>query len=142
MTVRDVVLDTNVLFAGLYSKRGASYQILSMLTSGRLALHVSVPLIMEYEAVLKEHANDLNLTLRDVDDYLDFVCSVSTPHMLYFSWRPCLNDPNDEMLVEIAAASNCDFIVTHNIKHLKAVRGFPFRVVTPGDFLKLLRGEQ
>jgi putative PIN family toxin of toxin-antitoxin system len=134
----DIVLDTNILFSGLYSQYGASYALLSKIGNDIFNVHVSVPLIFEYEDVLKRNQKELGLSSEEVDNVLEFLCSVSTPHFLYFSWRPCLNDPDDEMLLELAIAANARYIVTHNTRHFKGIRGFNVRAIKPSDFLKLL----
>ena len=46
-----VVLDTNVLIAGLRSPDGASFQLLQHFGGEAFTLCISVPLILEYEAV-------------------------------------------------------------------------------------------
>lgn len=50
-----IVLDTNVLVASLRSRQGASFQILTLIIEGdpRFQILLSVPLLLEYEAVLK-----------------------------------------------------------------------------------------
>jgi putative PIN family toxin of toxin-antitoxin system len=134
----DIVLDTNILYSGLYSQEGASYALLSEIGKGKFNVHVSVPLLFEYEDVLKRNQKELKLSGKDIDTLLEYVCSVSTPHFLYFSWRPCLNDPSDEMLLELAITANARYIVTYNIKHFKRIRGFDVRAIKPANFLKLL----
>ncbi|MDM9384171.1 PIN domain-containing protein [Chlorogloeopsis sp. ULAP01] len=52
-----IVLDTNVLLAGLYSSRGASYKLLIMLNDSRWQLNISIALIFEYEEILKPQKN-------------------------------------------------------------------------------------
>jgi putative PIN family toxin of toxin-antitoxin system len=138
MYIPNIVLDTNILFSGLFSQDGASYSLLSRIGKGEFNIHVSVPLVFEYEDVLKRNQKELGLTGTDIDDFLDFLCSVSIPHFLYFSWRPCLNDPDDEMLLELAITSDARYIVTYNIKHFKTIRGFNVKAIKPFDFLKLL----
>ncbi len=54
-----VVLDTNVLLAGLRSTRGASFKLLSLLESGKFEVHLSVPLVVEYEEVLQRERESL-----------------------------------------------------------------------------------
>lgn len=134
----DIILDTNILFSGLYSRRGASYKVLSYIGLDKFNLHISVPLALEYEEILKSKTKELGLNISDIDDFLDFICASAQTSSLYFSWRPCLNDPDDEMLLELAVSSNADFIVTHNIRHFKHIHGFQVRGITPGDFLKLI----
>ena len=49
--------------------------------------------------------------------------------------RPELADPDDEFVLELAFIARCDFIVTHNLRHLRIAERFGIRVVTPGQFL-------
>lgn len=138
MGIIDIVLDTNVVFSGLYSQDGSSYTLLSEIGKGKFNVHVSVPLIFEYEDVLKRSQKELGLSAKEIDDVLEYLCSVSNPHLLYYSWRPCLNNPDDEMLLELAIAANARFIVTYNIRHFKGIHGFNVRAIKPSEFLKLL----
>ena len=50
---RDAVIDTNVLLSALRSRQGASFALLAALPSGTYRIHISTPLVAEYEAVLK-----------------------------------------------------------------------------------------
>src|SRR5437016_1791995 len=49
--IHEVVLDTNVLVAGLRSKRGASYQVLRSIGQSDWRLNILVALALEYEDV-------------------------------------------------------------------------------------------
>jgi predicted nucleic acid-binding protein len=51
-----IVLDTNVLVAATLSPFGAWFQILTMIPQRRFDLLLSVPLMLEYEEVLKRDA--------------------------------------------------------------------------------------
>ena len=135
MPVR-LVIDTNVLVSGLRSRRGASFRLLSMLGGPAFEAVVSVPLVLEYEAVLKRQAPTLNLSAVDVDDVLDFICSVSDQREVYFLWRPVLRDPGDEFVLELAVEAECQFIVTHNTRDFAGAERFGIRVVTPREFLQ------
>ena len=48
-----IVVDTNVLVAATLSPFGASFQILALVPQRRFELLLSVPLMLEYEEVLK-----------------------------------------------------------------------------------------
>lgn len=39
---------------------------------------------------------------------------------------------------DIAFAARCDFIVTHNVRHLRAAQGFGIAVATPGQFFRTM----
>ena len=49
-----VVLDTNIIIAGLYSKRGASYQLLKSVMNGELPFAVSPLIAFEYEGMIHQ----------------------------------------------------------------------------------------
>jgi putative PIN family toxin of toxin-antitoxin system len=135
MSVR-IVLDTNVLFAGLRSRRGASYRLLAALGSPAIATVVSVPLVFEYEAVMRRQAAELGLSDADVDDTLDYLCAISEERQIHYLWRPTLPDPKDEFVLELAVEAGCRYIVTHNVADFSGAKGFGLRVVTPGEFLR------
>jgi hypothetical protein len=40
--------DTNVIVAGLGSRRGSAFQLLSLIDTEQFDIHLSVPLILEY----------------------------------------------------------------------------------------------
>src|SRR5579859_1936828 len=89
------VLDTNVLLAALRSKRGASYLLLSLFGTGKFEIALSVPLVLEYEAVIMRYLRELTVTSRDVSDILDYLCAIAKRQPIYYLWRPFLRDPKD-----------------------------------------------
>jgi predicted nucleic acid-binding protein len=102
----------------------------------------SVPLIVEYEAVLTrpEHLETSGLTSRQVNEVLDALVKVSIPVPLRFLWRPQLKDPADEMVLETAVNGAADWLVTFNLRHLaEAARRFGIRVARPSDALREIR---
>lgn len=135
---RQIVLDTNVLIVGLRSRTGASFRLLSMLGGSAFEISVSVPLVLEYEAVAKEQARELGLAHRDVDDVVDYLCSISHQCQIFYLWRPFLRDPKDDMVLEVAVEAGCEFIVTHNLRDFVGIDRFGLRAVTPGEFLRIL----
>ena len=137
-----VVLDTDVLVAALRSDRGASRRLLVAALDGAFELLISVPLVVEYEAVLTrpEHLEVSGLTARQVDEILNAVVKVSTPVHLHFLWRPRLKDPADEMVLETAVNGVADSLITFNVSHLgAAAEEFGIRVSRPPDAWKELQ---
>jgi len=131
-----VVLDTNVIYSGLRSRRGASFKLLSLLGSGRFEIHLSVPLLLEYEEVLLERRRDLGLTDVDINDFLDYLCRIGGLHEIHFLWRPRLKDPDDEMVLELAVEAGCDYIVTYNKGDFPGVEKFGIELVTANGLLQ------
>ena len=133
-----VVLDTNVLIAGLRSRRGASFALLQRLGTGAYDVSVSVPLVLEYEAVARRHARELGLTHADVDAVVDFVCLQAQHRTIFYLWRPFLRDLTDDMVLEVAVEAQCQFIVTFNRKDFAGIEQFGLQVLTPREFLAVL----
>lgn len=131
-----VVLDTNVIYSGLRSRRGASFKLLSLLGSGRFEIHLSVPLVLEYEEVLRDRKHDLELTEADITDFIDYLCQVGDRHEIHFLWRPRLKDPDDEMILELAVEAGCEYIVTYNKDDFPGVEKFGIELVTAQELLK------
>jgi putative PIN family toxin of toxin-antitoxin system len=111
-----IVLDTTILVAGLRSASGASRQLLRAALEKHFVLLLSVPLVIEYEAVAtrKEHLKASGLKGAEVLALLDALISVSEPVVPRFRWRPMLRDPNDDMVFEAAFNGRADLLVTFN----------------------------
>ena len=129
-----VVLDTSVLVAAWRSRNGASFELLRRLRDDDFEVAVSVPLILEYEAVLLRHLAG-SLTADDVGAFVDFLCARGRCQTIFYLWRPFLKDPNDDMVVEVAVAASCDAIVTHNIRDFERAAELGLAILTPREFL-------
>ena len=134
-----IVLDTSVLIAGLRSSRGASFALLEMIGDGLFELNLSVPLVLEYEAIARRQTRELGLSFRDVDDLLDYLCKAGQHRSIYYLWRPVLRDPGDDMVLELGVEAGADFIVTHNVRDFVEARNFGITVLTPRDYLGVIR---
>ena len=138
-----LVLDTDVMVAALRSDRGASRQLLLAALEREVVMLVSVPLMIEYEAVLKrpEHLDVIGVTSDEIDTVLDALASVIEPVQLRFLWRPTLKDPSDEMVLETAVNGRADRLVTFNLRHLgQAAREFGMSADIPGAIWREIRG--
>jgi putative PIN family toxin of toxin-antitoxin system len=135
-----VVLDTNVVIAALRSRRGASFAVLRRLGQGWTPL-ISVPLILEYEAVGKREAQRLKIPESTVEAIIRAFCFVGRETDIHFRLRPFLPDPGDEFLLELAVAGRADAIVTHNVRHFAGIERFGILVLTPREFLRTIEGE-
>jgi len=133
-----IILDTNVLLSGLRSRSGASFRLLSMIGDRRFQTNLSVALVLEYEDVLKRAEHDLNLSDREIDDILDFLCKESNLKEIFYLWRPTLPDPEDDFLLELAVECNCDYIITFNTKDFVGTDKFGVHAVRPKEFLKII----
>jgi putative PIN family toxin of toxin-antitoxin system len=140
MKVYQVVLDTNVLVAALRSSKGASFKLLSQISNRKIKINLSVPLLLEYEDVLKRKERDLPLDSEDIDDVLDYLCKIADNREIFYLWRPYLIDPKDDFILELAVESQSEFIITFNVKDFQGVDKFGIKAITPKEFLELIGG--
>lgn len=131
-----VVLDTNVLYAGLYSSRGASFRVLRAIEQEKIRLVISATLLFEYEDVLRRNRTTLRLSVKQIEDLLDGLCQRSDHQKIYFLWRPILPDSNDDHVLELAVASQVNTIVTFNTRDFVGAEEFGIRVRTPKELLE------
>jgi len=134
-----IVLDTNVLYAGLYSASGKSYQLIRAIDEGRVHIALSTPLLFEYEDVLKRNQAVLNLSDAEVDVVLDNLCARADFQAVYFLWRPCLPDAKDDMVLELAVAAQVPRIVSFNAKDFVPASRFGIEVLAPKILLEELQ---
>jgi putative PIN family toxin of toxin-antitoxin system len=135
-----IVLDTSVLVAASRSRNGASFQIVSMLPSTQFEIALTIAVYTEWQAVLtrSEHLPP-GVTADMALGFVRYLASVAHLQDVHFLWRPFLRDPDDDMVLECAVASSCEFIVTHNVRDFRRVEELNVRAITPADFLNRLR---
>jgi putative PIN family toxin of toxin-antitoxin system len=139
MNPLETVLDTNVLIAGLRSRRGASFELLRLVGDERWRLHLSTALLLEYEEVACREAQHLWLHPERIENVLDFLAANGREHAISFRWRPFLNDPDDDFILELAVAGNARYIVTHNLRNFAGAESFGIEAITPAQMLMKLR---
>ena len=110
--------------------------MLSRIDSGRFQVCVSVPLILEYEHASRQILGQIGLTDADVGHILDYVCTVAHRQSIFYLWRPLLKDSNDDLVLELAVAAACDYIVTYNVKDFVGSERFGVKITTPKEFLE------
>lgn len=141
MNTPQIVIDTSAFISALLSQRGAAYRLLMLIDSGLFEVNLSVPLIIEYEAVSKRMLNQTKLTGQELTNILDYLCAVANKRQIFFLWRPFLPDPGDDMVLELAVSAGCQYIVTFNQEHFVGCEQFGIQVVTPREFFEQI-GQQ
>lgn len=128
------------MVASLRSAGGASRRLLVAALERRFTLLISIPLFIEYEAVLTrgEHLRAAGLRSGDVSDLLDALASVAEPVVPNFRWRPMLRDPNDDMVFEAALNGAADLLVTFNKRDFEGAAVSNLRIASPAEALRAL----
>lgn len=135
-----VVLDTSVIVSAARSRQGASFALVSRIPAADFEVCLSVGLYMEWQAVLtrREHLPP-GRTPEDALGFLRYLASQARLQEIHYLWRPCLPDPDDDMLIELAFAAGCRHIVTHNAKDFHGAEQLGIIAMSPRDFLDLIR---
>jgi putative PIN family toxin of toxin-antitoxin system len=131
-----IVLDTNVLVAGLLSPFGPCGDIVRMVSSGVLILCFDARILTEYREVLKRPK--FRFAEDDVDALIDFI-SISGQTVAPSPLPKPLPDAGDEPFLEVAFAGRVACLVTGNHAHFPAKLRQGVKVLSPREFLTHLR---
>ena len=138
MSKSQVVLDTNIIVSALRSQQGASYKLLMLVGRADFEINLSVSLLLEYEDATKRLLGEIPLAEEDINNILDYLCSMANQREVFYLWRPFLRDPKDDMVLELAVSGRCEAIITYNKKDFVGGDQFGLRVITPKEFLEEL----
>jgi putative PIN family toxin of toxin-antitoxin system len=142
MSVPRLIIDTNVLVSAFTSAQGAPRQVLRRVLSGRAQPLITVPLFVEYEAVLARPQTRERCPLSGPEQRKLFNALMACTQLIevYYLWRPNLRDEADNHVLELAVAAADAPIVTYNTKDFNAAElKFPhIRALTPAQWLKAM----
>ena len=68
MKIPTIIIDTNVLLAALYSRRGASFKLISLVGQGYFNIVLSVPLFIEYKSIIERNRSKIKLSEEKIND--------------------------------------------------------------------------
>lgn len=127
-----VVVDTNVLVAGLLSPFGPPGEIVRMIASGALRLCFDARILTEYSEVLARpkfqfSAEQTQTLLEQIKMEGFSVAGTPLP--------AALPDSTDEPFLEAAIAGAVDCLITGNTKHFPPARRHGALVLSPSEFL-------
>ena len=133
-----VVLDTNVLVSAARSRHGASFAVVSAIPSIHFRTCVSVALYAEWQDVMTRPENlPPGGTADDALGFLRYLANQSDLQEVHFLWRPFLSDPDDDMVLELAIAAGCPYIITHNVVDFRGSEKYGIVAITRREFLQL-----
>jgi len=128
----NIVLDTNVLVAGLLSPFGPCGEIVRMVSSGEPALCFDARILSEYSDVLKRPK--FRFEPDKVDALLDFIAVRGQAVAAYPLPEP-LPDPDDDPFLAVAIAGQVACLVTGNRTHFPARLRQGVPLLSPREFL-------
>jgi putative PIN family toxin of toxin-antitoxin system len=134
-----IVLDTNVLAAGLLSPFGPCAEIVRMVSSGDLMLYLDSRILSEYDEVL--HRSKFRFRTDKIDALLDYI--EHRGHLVASSpLSTLLPDEDDQPFLEVAVAGQVICLVTGNRSHFPAKQCKGVKVLSPRAYLVFYRSQQ
>jgi predicted nucleic acid-binding protein len=135
-----IAIDTSVLVAAARSRRGASFALVRSIPNPKFEVALSVALYTEWQAVLTRTAHlPSGQGPEQALAFLRYLVGQCHWQDIFYLWRPCLKDADDDMVLELAVAARCSHIVTHNIKDFRGSENFGILAITPREFHHLIR---
>lgn len=129
-----VVLDTNVLVSGIFYG-GIPGEILDAWVEGRLSAFATPLILVEYLRAIEDLGSKDPALAAYWSEFLPGLCQVIPDEETYPSVS---RDPTDDKFLSCAANARAEYLVTGD-KDLKVLKQeFPFQIISPGRFLKIL----
>ncbi|MBR2462922.1 MAG: putative toxin-antitoxin system toxin component, PIN family [Spirochaetaceae bacterium] len=135
-----IVIDTNVILSSLQSNKGKAFELVSQVGTGMFDCAISVPLILEYEAVLKNHLDKGIVSDSDIEDFIDYLCAVGIKTKIFYLWRPYLKDQFDDHVLELAISAGAERVITYNKRDFLRAEDLGIKIQTPKEFLAEMEG--
>ena len=134
-----IVLDTNVLVFGLLTPFGPSGEIVRMLFSGELILHIDARILSEYQDVLNRpkfmfNKDQIGILLDFIKQYAQFISSSPLKNRL--------PDPDDEPFLEVAIAGKVKSLVTGNTAHYPVPLQEGIDIHSRSEFIEFYRKQK
>jgi uncharacterized protein len=127
-----IVLDTNVLVAGLLTPFGPCGEIVRMASSGRVTLCLDARIVSEYEEVLRRPKFQIEVDkLAALLDFIQYRGQTVASAPLADS----LPDPDDEPFLEVALHGDAECLVTGNQAHFPPKLCQGIKILSPAQFL-------
>ena len=130
-----IVADTNILVSALLFG-GTSEQVFLAGLRGEIQLLTSLPLLKEYEKVLKEK---FNLNIHLVREIIEEVREVAEIVEVSSHIKAISYPDEDNRVLECAVDGKADFIVTGDTRHILPLKEYGgIKILSPSEFLKHL----
>ena len=134
-----IVLDTNVLVAGLLSPFGPCGEIVRMVSSGEVTLCFDALILTEYNEVLcrPKFGFDRDRVAALIDHIEHRGHTVASSPL-----RHSLPDPDDEAFLKAAIAGKAECLVTGNASHFPSRLCQGRKVLSPSGFLTFYKTQR
>jgi putative PIN family toxin of toxin-antitoxin system len=130
-----VVADTNILVSALLFG-GTSEQVFLAGLRGEIQILSSLPLLKEFEKVLKEK---FKLSIHLVREIIEEVREVAEIVDVSSHIKAISNPDEDNRVLECAVDGKADFIVTGDTRHILPLKEYGgIKILSPSEFLKYL----
>jgi putative PIN family toxin of toxin-antitoxin system len=127
-------LDTNV-FIRAFNFGGPAAILPARARAGEIRIDISEPILKETIGVLREKFERDPYTLNDIRQKLIRLCNTVSPTEALNVIR---EDPDDDRILECAAAAKSDYIVSEDKDLLRLVQYGGARIVNIAEFLQVI----
>ncbi len=129
-------LDTNV-YIRAFNFGGQAATLIALARAGEIRIDISEQILKETIGVLREKFERDPYTLNDIRQKLTALCNSVTPTE---TLNVITEDPDDDRIVECAAAAKSDYIVSEDKDLLRLGHYGGARIVNIADFIEIAFG--
>jgi len=140
-----VVLDTNVWVSAMHSANGTNRAAVDTVLEGACVMHLTAPLVFEYEEQLLRNSHLTGLSRQEVIDLVDVICAAAETHRKRWFGAPTfVTDPDDAFVLDAVLTTPATALVTSNTvdftgsKQFLGAKTWNVPLLTPREYLSQL----
>lgn len=140
-----IVLDTNVWISAMHSTTGPARETVETVLHGPCRMHLTAPLVFEYEEKLFAKSRLVGLSKSEIVDLIDYICAVGETHPKTWFRAPLfVTDPGDAFVLDAVLSTPATALVTRNTvdftgdRQFLGARSWNVPLLTPREYLAQL----
>lgn len=129
----------------MHSASGPARKAVETVLHGPCRMHITAPLVLEYEEQLLANARLVELSRSEVTELVDLICAVGEKHPKTWVRAPLfVTDPRDTFVLEAVVSTPATALVTRNTvdftgsERFTGARSWNVPLLTPREYLSQL----
>lgn len=121
-----LVIDTNIWVSALINSEGPPRDVIDRVLSGACNMHLTVPIVFEYEKEIRRYRPLMNLSKKEATRVIDLICDVGHQHnpTVNFQQRIFAWDQDDAHVLQAVVSTPATALITKNVVDFAGPSGF------------------
>ena len=142
------MLDTNIWISAMHSPSGPAREVVDLVLEKKIRMHLTVPLVLEYEEKLRDLKELHNLGDEEITDLVNLIIEIGRHGQVYYLHPFAVRDPDDAHVFEAVTSTPAQALITRNTVDFVGKGSFfgascwGVPIIKPKEYLKGYRNSQ